>query len=77
MRTRATVSTRKTRPAHSHCEWWNDRHRGYCAEPASATFRHPRGLLGILFTCSTHALDALADGKRLSVGGYAVGGPWL
>ncbi len=73
MRPRATTrKPRTTRPAHSHCEWLNDRHAGYCREAGSRVFQHPRGLLGILFVCPGHALDALALGKPLTVAGRAV-----
>ena len=76
MRKRA-LSPRKPRPAaHAHCEWLNDRHAGYCHEPAPRIFRHPRGQWGVLFVCTTHALDALAEGKPLLVGGGPVGGVW-
>ena len=77
MRTRATVSPRTPkRAAHDHCEWWNDRHVGYCREPAKHAYRHPRGLMGILFVCAAHALDALDAGKPLPIGGGPVGGEW-
>ncbi len=65
-----TRKPRTTRPAHSHCEWLNDRHAGYCREAATRVFRHPRGLLGVLFVCDVHALDALALGKPLTVHGH-------
>jgi hypothetical protein len=70
MSPRATTrKLRTTRPADSHCEWLNDRHAGYCREAGTRVFHHPRGLLGILFVCPGHALDALALGKPLTVAG--------
>jgi len=71
MRKRATVSTRSKRAEHDHCEWRNDHHAGYCREAGAHPFRHPRGYLGILFVCAGHALDALAEGKELSIGNGA------
>jgi hypothetical protein len=76
MRTRKAVSTRSKRAAHDHCEWRNDHHAGYCREAGTLPFRHPRGYLGILFVCSTHAVEALGDGKPLPIAGGPVGGPW-
>jgi hypothetical protein len=73
MRTRHAVSPRVARAPHSHCEALNDRHAGYCREPATSVFRHPRGVLGILFTCNVHALDALALGKPLPIAGRLAG----
>ncbi len=73
MRTRKAVSTRVPRAPHSHCEALNDRHAGYCREAGSRVFRHPRGLLGILFVCTAHALDALALGKPLAIAGRPAG----
>ncbi len=73
MRTRKVAPARKVRrAAHDHCEWLNDRHTGYCREAAPHIFLHPRGLLGVLFVCPAHALDALALGKALTVAGRAV-----
>ncbi len=70
MARRTTVSARPTkRPEHSHCEWLNDRHAGYCRDAAHRVFRHPRGMAGILFTCDAHAVEALAEGKELPVEG--------
>ncbi len=74
MKPRATTrKPRTTRPEHSHCEWLNDRHAGHCREAAPRVFLHPRGLLGILFVCHAHALDALAVGKPLPIAGRPAG----
>ncbi len=71
----ASITPRATkRAAHDHCEWANDSHLHYCREAGSHVFRHPRGMLGILFVCDAHALDALAEGKPLPVFGRRDGG---
>ena len=55
------------RDAHNHCEARNDTHVNYCREPARHIFRHPCGMLGVLFVCQAHAHDAVGEGKRLVV----------
>ena len=62
-------TTRKPslRDAHNHCEARNDTHVDYCREPARHIYRHPRGLMGVLFVCQEHAHDAVGEGKRLVV----------
>ena len=82
MRQRATAPKRATtrrpsvREAQNHCEARNDRHVGYCREPGRRVFRHPRGNMGILFVCSEHAMEALAEGKELLTSTGPVGGDW-
>lgn len=62
---KAAARKPSVRDAHNHCEALNDRHVGYCQEPAHHIFRHPRGLMGVLFVCQEHAHDAVGEGKRL------------
>ena len=64
---KAAARKPSVRDAHNHCEALNDRHVGYCQEPAHHIFRHPRGLMGVLFVCQEHAHDAVGEGKRLVV----------